>query len=55
MNSMLKSTNNGIRNISIDKTIGIAIDYNHYCILALMLLAMTVIGAGAAIISGIGI
>ena len=55
MNSMLKSTNNSVKNIEINKTVGIVIDYNHYCILALMLLAMTVIGAGAAIISGIGI
>ena len=27
MNSMLKSTNNGIKNISIDKTIGIIIKF----------------------------
>ena len=28
MGNMLKSTNNGIKNVSIDKTIGIAVDWN---------------------------
>ncbi len=38
MNSMLKSTNNGIKNIGIDKTIGIAIDWNIWCVLSIIAL-----------------
>ena len=36
MGNMLKSTNNGIRNVNIDKTIGIAIDYRAGCIVAIL-------------------
>ena len=36
MNGMLKSTNNGIKNISIDKTIGIAVDWNILCDVAIV-------------------
>ena len=43
MNSMLKSTNNGIRNISIDKTIGIAIDWNILCDVAIVSLAVDIL------------
>ena len=32
MGNMLKSTNNGIKNVNIDKTIGIAVDWNWGCI-----------------------
>ena len=43
MNNMLKLTNNNIKNMEIDKTIGIAIDANYGCIYAL---AGDFIGAG---------
>jgi hypothetical protein len=33
MGNMLKSTNNGIKNISIDKAVGIAIDWTWGCII----------------------
>ncbi|WP_287961446.1 hypothetical protein [Acidiplasma sp.] len=49
MNNMLKSTNNNIKNININKTIGIAIDYNQDCIIGLVFLGMAVVSVGAGI------
>ena len=44
MGSMLKSTNNEIKNVSIDKTIGIAIDWNWPCIITTVLYIIAIIG-----------
>ena len=43
MGSMLKSTNNNIRNVNIDKTIGIAIDWNWGCIISTLIAVATFI------------
>ncbi|EQB70933.1 MAG: hypothetical protein AMDU4_FER2C00210G0001 [Ferroplasma sp. Type II] len=53
MNGMLKSTNNGIKNIGIDKTVGIAIDYNEasciftiaYTVLAALTIVLSILAA----------
>ncbi len=42
MNNMLKSTNNNIKNMEIDKTLGIAIDWNWNCINSVLVLAGTI-------------
>ena len=42
MGNMLKSTNNNIKNININKTIGIAIDWNWNCINSILELAGTI-------------
>ncbi len=55
MGTMLRSTDNNVKSMELNETVGIAIYYNKDCILGIIFLAMTVIGAGAAIISGIGI
>ena len=36
MNSMLKSTNISVKNINVDQTIGIAVDYRAGCIVAIL-------------------
>ena len=66
MGNMLKSTNNGIKNISIDKTVSILIDWTWSCIVHLIyyivaIIAVTgfIIGYGLAtgpvgVLAGIG-
>ena len=44
MGNMLKSTNNEIKNVNIDKTIGIAIDWNWPCIITTVLYIIAIIG-----------
>ena len=48
MNNMLKSTNNNIKNIEINKTLGIAIDWNWGCILSTLIF----VGSWIAVIGG---
>ena len=51
MNNMLKLTNNNIKNMEIDKTIGIAIDNNFMCAYSI---ALSIIGAVLIIATIIG-
>ena len=43
MGNMLKSTNNGIKNISIDKAVGIAIDWTWGCIITTVFYIATIV------------
>ena len=43
MGNMLKSTNNSVKNIEIDKTVGIAIDWNWGCIISTLVAIATFI------------
>ena len=55
MNNMLKSTNNNIENMEINKTIGIAIDDNWNCIISIIgfvFVGLLTIGVAAGITLG---
>ena len=52
MNSMLGYTNSNVKNIEINRTNALVIDYNQYCIDGLILLSMTIIAFSAAIFTG---
>ncbi len=54
MNAMLGKTNNTIKSMNISETNAVVIDANNDCIIGLVILAATVIGLFAAIVSGIG-
>ena len=49
MNNMLKSTNNNIKNMEIDKTVGIAIDDELNCILTILAEILIIVGIAIAI------
>ncbi|WP_201779309.1 hypothetical protein, partial [Acidiplasma aeolicum] len=57
MNNMLKSTNNNIKNMEINKTVGIAIDWGWMCDLSILLeviAAIDLIGSATALVVATG-
>jgi hypothetical protein len=57
MGNMLKSTNNEIKNVNIDKTVSILIDWSYICDLSVLLEIVSVIGligSAAALVAATG-